>query len=65
MVSIEFEIPDALWAEMQLFLESHSDWNQDRLGAAALSLMLLQQGKAPRVISQIYLESLFGGRRHG
>jgi hypothetical protein len=50
---------------MQLFLESHSDWNQDRLGAAALSLMLLQQGKAPRVISQIYLESLFGGRRHG
>lgn len=37
------EIPESLHNDVQAFIESHPQWDNDRVVAAALSLFLLQQ----------------------
>jgi len=39
-VSILAEIPEELHETLQSYLESHPDWDQDHVFAAALSLFL-------------------------
>ncbi len=66
-VSILAEIPEALHESLQVYLENHSTWDQDRVFAAALSQFLLQtgEGKTPqeaesyRSCARVYLETLF------
>lgn len=66
-VSILAEIPEALHESLSNYLESHPDWDQDRVFAAALSLFLLQNGdsnspeasRSYRRAAQVYLETLF------
>ena len=66
-VSILAEIPEALHASLQAYLETHPTWDQDRVFAAALSQFLLQtgEGKTPqetenyRSCARVYLETLF------
>lgn len=66
-VSILAEIPEILHESLQGYLDSHPDWDQDRVFAAALSLFLLQNGsdQTPeagqnhRQAARIYLETLF------
>ncbi|PSB03240.1 DUF2811 domain-containing protein [Merismopedia glauca] len=66
-VSILTEIPEELHASLRSYLESHPNWDQDRVFAAALSLFLLQnQPNKPieaspnyRACARVYLESLF------
>lgn len=58
-VSILAEIPEELHESVTRYLESHADWDQDRLFAAALSLFLLQNGECDRQAAQVYLDSLF------
>ena len=43
-ISILAEIPEELHETLKNYLESHPDWDQDRVFAAALSLFLLQNG---------------------
>ncbi|MGL5196796.1 MAG: DUF2811 domain-containing protein, partial [Chroococcales cyanobacterium] len=43
-VSILAEIPEELHQSLKGYLDSHPDWDQDRVFAAALSLFLLQNG---------------------
>ncbi|MDX2100132.1 MAG: DUF2811 domain-containing protein [Leptolyngbyaceae cyanobacterium bins.59] len=57
-VSILVEIPEALHDSLLTYLESHPDWDQDRLLTAALSLFLLQN-RNDRQAARIYLDSLF------
>jgi hypothetical protein len=40
-------------------LDSHPDWDQDRVFTAALSLFLLQNGDCDRRAARVYLDSLF------
>ncbi|NEQ69662.1 MAG: DUF2811 domain-containing protein, partial [Symploca sp. SIO2D2] len=43
-VSILAEIPEELHESLKGYLESHPNWDQDRVFSAALSLFLLQNG---------------------
>jgi hypothetical protein len=52
------EIPEALHKSLEGFLDSHSDWDQDRLFAAALSLFLMQNS-ADSLAARTYLDTLF------
>lgn len=58
-VSILTEIPEELHESLKSYLENHSDWDQDRVLAAALSLFLLQNGNGDRRAARVYLETLF------
>ncbi len=66
-VSILTEIPEALHESLQGYLDTHPDWDQDRVLTAALSLFLLQNGTSDtsealqscRQAARLYLESLF------
>lgn len=66
-VSILAEIPEELHETLKRYLESHPDWDQDRVFAAALSLFLLQnRGSGDRLASpsyrstaKVYLNALF------
>ena len=70
-VSILAEIPEELHETLKSYLESHPDWDQDRVFAAALSLFLLQNGGSDRQgtshnashsyrsTAKVYLNALF------
>ncbi|MFM7885838.1 MAG: DUF2811 domain-containing protein [Pseudanabaena sp.] len=67
-VSILAEIPEELHETLKNYLESHPDWDQDRVFAAALSLFLLQNGSRERLggsshsyrsTAKVYLNALF------
>lgn len=58
-VSILAEIPEELHESLKSYLETHPDWDQDRVFAASLSLFLLQNGDRDRRAARIYLDALF------
>jgi hypothetical protein len=66
-VSTLTEIPEELHQSLKSYLETHPNWDQDRVFAAALSLFLLQNGNSKvteaspnyRACARVYLETLF------
>lgn len=66
-ISILAEIPEELHESLKTYLDSHPDWDQDRVFTSALSLFLLQNGNSAtpdasrcyRQAARVYLESLF------
>ena len=58
-ISILAEIPEDLHESLKSYLETHPDWDHDRVLSAALSLCLLQNGDGDRRASRVYLETLF------
>lgn len=66
-VSILAEIPEDLHESLSNYLETHPDWDQDRVFSAALSLFLLQNGTSTsldatrnyRRTARVYLDALF------
>jgi hypothetical protein len=58
-VSILAEIPEELHESLKGYLESHPDWDQDRVFSAALSLFLLQNSNSDRRAARVYLDALF------
>ena len=58
-VPILTEIPTILQESINNYLESHPDWDQNRVLTAALSLFLLQNGESDRRAARVYLETLF------
>lgn len=66
-VSILAEIPEELHESLKGYLETHPDWDQDRVFVAALSLFLLQNGTSSSVdasrsyrrAARVYLDALF------
>jgi len=66
-VSILAEVPESLHESLSHYLESHPDWDQDRVFSAALSLFLLQNGtsttldatRSYRHTARVYLDALF------
>ncbi|MFZ4666442.1 MAG: DUF2811 domain-containing protein [Prochlorotrichaceae cyanobacterium] len=59
MVSILADIPEELYESLKCYLETHPEWDQDRIFAAALSLFLLQNGDSDRRAARVYLDTLF------
>jgi len=58
-ISILAEIPEDLHETLKGYLESHPDWDQDRVFSAALSLFLIQNGECDRRAARVYLNTLF------
>lgn len=66
-VSILADIPEELHFSLKSYLETHPNWDQDRVFAAALSLFLLQNNskqtieadQSHRACAKVYLEALF------
>lgn len=58
-ISILAEIPEDLHETLKGYLESHPDWDQDRVFTAAVSLFLLQNGECDRRAARVYLDTLF------
>lgn len=58
-ISILADIPEDLHDALKSYLETHPDWDQDRVLSAALSLFLMQYGKSDRRTTRVYLDSLF------
>ena len=58
-VSLYVELPEELHDALTIYLDSHSNWTQNRAFCAALSLFLMQNGYCDRTINRIYLDSVF------
>ena len=58
-VGLLAEIPEELHETLKDYLETHPDWDQSRVCAAALSLFLMQNGRDDRRINRVYLNALF------
>lgn len=59
MVSFQAEVPEALLASMNSFIEQHPNWDQYRLFQAALAGFLVQNGLGDREVTRCYLANLF------
>lgn len=58
-ISILADIPEDLHDTLMSYLDTHPDWDQDRIFSAALSLFLVQYGPSDHRIARVYLDSLF------
>ena len=58
-VSLEAEVPEALFEGMRAFLEGRPEWDQYRVITSALAGFLFQNGCSDRCVSQHYLNGLF------
>ena len=63
VVSLRAEVPAALLASMQTFIEHHPNWDQYRLVQAAVAGFLVQHGSRSRGVTRCYLANLFPGQR--
>ena len=59
-VSLETEIPEALFSGMKDFLSSNPHWDQYELMSSALANFLFQNGCQDRSVAERYLNDLFG-----
>ena len=62
VVSLRAEVPAALLASMQAFIERHPNWDQYRLVQAAVAGFLVQNGSRSRGVTRCYLANLFPGQ---
>ena len=58
-VSLEAEVPEALFDGMRDFLQGRPDWDQYRVITSALAGFLFQNGCSDRCVAQHYLNGLF------
>ena len=59
IVSLEAEVPEALFHSMRGFLKDTPSWDQYQLVSSALATFLFQNGSSDRAVAQHYLNSLF------
>ena len=58
-ISLEAEVPEALFDGMRAFLNSRPEWDQYRVVTSALAGFLFQNGCSDRCVAQHYLNGLF------
>ena len=58
-VSLETELPEALFSEMKEFLLANPNWDQYSLMSSALANFLFQNGFEDRAVRERYLSDLF------
>ena len=61
-VSLEAEIPEALYRGMKDFIGAHPKWDQYRVMSSALAHFLFQNGCEERAVTERYLDDLFTRR---
>ncbi len=58
-VSLEAEIPEALYDGMKSFIKTNPHWDQYKLMSSALANFLFQNGCDDRAVTERYLNDLF------
>jgi len=58
-ISLEAEVPEALFDGMRAFLSNRPEWDQYRVITSALAGFLFQNGCSDRCVAQHYLNGLF------
>ncbi len=58
-ISLEAEVPEALYAGMKDFISSNDDWDQSKLISSAIANFLFQNGSNDRAVTEKYLSDIF------
>ena len=58
-ISLEAEVPEALYAGMRDFISGNNNWNQSKLISSAIANFLFQNGSDDRAVTERYLNDVF------
>ena len=58
-ISLEAEVPEALYIGMKDFISSNKKWNQSKLISSAIANFLFQNGSDDRAVTEKYLNDIF------
>ena len=58
-ISLEAEVPEALYAGMKDFISSNEKWDQSKLISSAIANFLFQNGSDDRSVTEKYLNDIF------
>ena len=58
-ISLEAEVPEALYIGMKDFISSNNKWDQSKLISSAIANFLFQNGSDDRSVTEKYLNDIF------
>ena len=58
-ISLEAEVPEALYVGMKDFISSNDEWDQSSLISSAIANFLFQNGSSDRAVTEKYLYDIF------
>ena len=58
-ISLEAEVPEALYAGMKDFISGNNNWDQSKLISSAIANFLFQNGSDDRAVAEKYLNDIF------
>ena len=58
-ISLEAEVPEALYVGMKDFISSNEKWDQSKLVSSAIANFLFQNGSDDRAVTEKYLSDIF------
>ncbi len=58
-ISLEAEVPEALYLGMKDFISDNSQWDQSKLVSSAIANFLFQNGSNDRDVIEKYLNDIF------
>ena len=58
-ISLEAEVPEALYLGMKDFISGNANWDQSKLISSAIANFLFQNGSEDRAVTEKYLNDIF------
>ena len=58
-ISLEAEVPEALYMGMKDFISGNENWDQSKLISSAIENFLFQNGSDDRAVTEKYLNDIF------
>ena len=58
-ISLEAEVPEALYVGMNDFISGNQNWDQSKLISSAIANFLFQNGSEDRAVTEKYLNDIF------
>ena len=58
-ISLEAEVPEALYIGMKDFIKGNENWDQSKLISSAIANFLFQNGSDDRAVVEKYLNDIF------
>ena len=58
-ISLEAEVPEALYIGMKDFISGNKNWDQSKLISSAIANFLFQNGSDDRAVTEKYLNDIF------
>ena len=58
-ISLEAEVPEALYVGMKDFISGNENWDQSKLVSSAIANFLFQNGSEDRAVTEKYLNDIF------